>query len=263
MLPVSQPWKLFLLEPQHQTHFPTGIVNTRRTHPRVVGIEKGLEEETHNWSFLEDQTGDVRLPQWLVALDREQLSDNVTILDAELMQLARVRRELDSMTGRILFTMARCGLFRKLQFWSIGHYARERLGLSARKARELKQVEFWLFFMPWVQEAYFEGKLGMSKLRQLIRMPGGDDRAWLERAQSVTARRLEDEMRFCVLRNHLIAEGLMEPTDQEREEGLEDPPPAGLDLKRHMSSMRRPALVKSSGSPVKVRDQADLAAARF
>ena len=189
-----------------------------------------LEEETDKWSFMPAEMPVVTLPDWLAAADGE-LSDDPRVLDRELRQWNL--HELDALCGRILLTMGRLGLFHAMRFIDIGHYVVERLGMSPRKARELKRLERLLFELPRIQKAYFAGELGYVKVRLLVRVASElTEAAWLERARRVTVRRLEDEVRYVEARGALREARLIEPSEREREHGIGHyvPPPEGFDV---------------------------------
>jgi len=191
-----------------------------------------LEQETERWSFLPAEPPAIELPAGLAASDGE-LSDDPRVLDEELRE-AKLRG-VDALSGRILLTMSRVGLFQAMRFVDVGHYAVERLGLSPRKARELKRIERLLFDLPLLQQAYFAGELGDAKIRLLVRVATERTEAlWLERARCVTVRRLDDEVRWAEARGALREAGLIEPTPRERELGIGqlEPPPEGFDVRR-------------------------------
>ena len=63
--------------------------------------------------------------------------------------------------------------------------------------------------------------------------------AWLERAQRVTVRRLDDEVRWAEARQALREAHLVESTPEERKLGLCAmlPPPEGMDLRRDAEAL--------------------------
>ena len=88
-----------------------------------------------------------------------------------------------------------------LGFPSAAAYARERLGLSPRKASALVALERKTWDAPALATAYREGTL--SWLRALAIMPVVTEEtapAWIARAQAVTVRRLVDEVEWVVER---------------------------------------------------------------
>ena len=88
-------------------------------------------------------------------------------------------------------------LHRLLGFPTAAAYVQERLGISPRKARALVALDRKSNEIPALAGAYREGKV--SWLRALAIMPVIGERtaaAWIERARSVTVRRLVDEVEW-------------------------------------------------------------------
>jgi hypothetical protein len=84
----------------------------------------------------------------------------------------------------------------RLGFARLGDYARERLGRSASSLRDLARVDAKLRELPLVEAALVEGRITWTKSRLLARVAAPDDeRGWLERAGSLTARMLAREVR--------------------------------------------------------------------
>lgn len=174
-------------------------------------VRKGLEELTNRWDYLTWERIDFKA--LFVNWDRA-LPCDAHGLDRELRELRRLRQHLEALTGRILLTMARVGLFKPLYFTDIGHYAMERLGLGSSTAAELKSVERWLFEMPTVARAYYRGELGLSKVKELVKVaPGPHEAAWLKRARAVTVRRLADDVRYARQMQALYEADLIERPD--------------------------------------------------
>jgi len=205
-----------------------------------------LEKETERWSFLEAQLPAVEFADRFAGSD-EELSNDIKVLDREIRESGL--RHLDALSGRILLTMGRLGLFTKMWFSDLGHYATERPGLSPRKARELKFLERRLFDLPLLQEACFSGELGQAKLRVVVRVADVQTEAlWLERAKKVTVRRLEQEVRFADKRRCLLEDGLIAVTPEDRVYGICKPlpPPEGTDI--HRETEKLAAVVRNIGA---------------
>ena len=100
--------------------------------------EQNVEECFKRWAYLDaDDKGRPGLPAWFEAYNGD-LSNDPFVLDKELVTLESARRELDGMSGHMLLTMSRIGLFRPMGFLDIGHYVRERLGMAPSTARRLR-----------------------------------------------------------------------------------------------------------------------------
>src|SRR2546422_5254352 len=115
--------------------------------------------------------------------------------------LVRARQRIDWQMGRLLRTFFALRLHRLMGFPSAAAYARERLGLSPRKARALVALERKTWEAPALLAPYREGEL--SWLRALAIAPVVREEtaaAWIARAQAVTVRRLVDEVEWVVER---------------------------------------------------------------
>jgi hypothetical protein len=136
--------------------------------------------------------------------DLERLGDgasalNAFTLDRRMRTLLRAMQRIDWQMGRLLRTLFALRLHRLLGFTSPASYARERLGLSPRKARALVALERKTWEVPTLLAAYRDGEL--SWLRALSIMPVADAHtapAWIARAKAVTIRRLVDEVEWVV-----------------------------------------------------------------
>src|SRR5438445_9965983 len=126
---------------------------------------------------------------------------NAFALDQRMRTLVRARQRIDWQMGRLLRTFFALRLHRLMGFPSAAAYARERLGLSPRKARALVALERKTWEAPALLAAYREGQL--SWLRALMLLPVLSEEnapAWIGRAQAVTVRRLVDEVEWVVER---------------------------------------------------------------
>lgn len=80
---------------------------------------------------------------------------------------------------------------------STAHYAEAHLGLEQRRARELIAVGRKLLELTEIDAAFCAGELGWSKLLALVRVAVPEhEQAWLERAQGLTVRQLQLEVRL-------------------------------------------------------------------
>jgi hypothetical protein len=158
-------------------------------------IKKGCEEATGKWAFLPREIGEIALPAELSGLDGELAADPYR-LDQELVLLARLRRGLEAMAGRMLLTLGRLRLYRAMEFLGQGHYAEERLGLGPRTARDLRNIEYAIWWLPKLREAWETGEIGIAKMRLLIRVAREEtDGFWLERARALTVKLLDAEVK--------------------------------------------------------------------
>jgi len=80
---------------------------------------------------------------------------------------------------------------------SVVNYAVSRFGISRREARELFKAGMALADLPDIDEAFREGQLCWSKVRELVKVAVAQhDAAWLQHAQSVRIDELALEVRL-------------------------------------------------------------------
>jgi hypothetical protein len=118
-------------------------------------------------------------------------------LDARLQVVIRLHRQIAWQTGRLLRLFADLRLPPALGFTSLAGYARERLGISPRKAQSLIAIERRTWHAPAFATAYRAGTLSWS--RALTLLPVLNDThaaAWVARAGLITVRRLADEVEW-------------------------------------------------------------------
>src|SRR5207244_7693029 len=130
-------------------------------------------------------------------------------------------QRIDWQMGRLLRIFLDRRLFRLMLFPTAARYLRERLGISARKARALVALERKTWQAPGLAEAYREGDLSWVRAQTILPVVTEETgAAWIERARSVTVRRLADEVDWA-----LVARDGMDPIP---------PPPMGASLERQM-----------------------------
>jgi hypothetical protein len=115
---------------------------------------------------------------------------------------------------------------------NLAQYARERLGISASRARSLARVARRLGQFPILQEAWSRGIVSTDKVLILLPLLGNGpidaklEERWSEHAQHTTIRRLRDEVRELLRRSI---------PDRRRA----DAPPAPMPDDEWLSSLRR------------------------
>jgi hypothetical protein len=132
-------------------------------------------------------------------------------LDRRLCRAAALERGWLARVGALLLTFADLGGPRALGFRSLDGYARERLAMSARKARVLLRLERACRLAPVLGEAWHSGRITVSEAQALVPLllaPGSEPfhAAWIKRAGAVTVRRLEDDV------EHALASGTLDPS---------------------------------------------------
>ncbi len=141
--------------------------------------EAHLEAETEGWWMLRRPVP-VRVPEEGL----EEL-ETARAIDGWVRGLAELRASWDDVVGNLARGVQASGLFRVLGFASLGHYARERLGLSARAVEQRAALEKRLWEVPALREAK-EAGLSYEQLRLLSRLPDGEIAAWIPRARELT-----------------------------------------------------------------------------
>jgi hypothetical protein len=133
-------------------------------------------------------------------------------LDERLCRAAALERGLLARLGPLLLAFTELRGPRALGFRSLDAYARERLGMSARKARALIRRERACRRAPALSEAWHAGILTVSQAQALVPLvlAAGSEpfpAAWIARAGEVTVRRLEDDV------DHALARGAFDPAE--------------------------------------------------
>jgi hypothetical protein len=154
-------------------------------------------------------------------------------LDARLRRAVALEQRLDAQIGPLLLSVARARLYRACGCPSLGSFARERLGISPRKAEALLRLERAGQVCPALREAYRSGRLSWVRAQLLVPIAALDHsepwrRAWVAHAERVTVRRLDDDVARALATGRLDPE---EAGDGAEESRTEDPqtgaPPTG------------------------------------
>jgi hypothetical protein len=118
-------------------------------------------------------------------------------LDARLVEAMRELRAIEPRIGRLLRIVVDQRSYRTFGFPSLDDYVRERLGLSARKVWALLAIEKATHRSGEFGDAYRDGRL--SWVRAVTLLPVVERThaaAWVARAETVTVRRLSDEVEW-------------------------------------------------------------------
>ncbi|MDQ7825922.1 MAG: HNH endonuclease signature motif containing protein [Candidatus Eremiobacteraeota bacterium] len=168
-------------------------------------VHKDLEEVSHLWEFLPWKAVAVELPTEFQAPahHRPDADTAVGVPDgsqvgfpaadpfetvARLRKMAALRHSLSFYQGRLLRTLNNFGLYRDMLFLSLGHYTRERLGMSRSTAYSLIKSERSYLEYPDMLDLVQAGKLTPEQARHLARVFIEGTRvqgAWLSYAQQV------------------------------------------------------------------------------
>jgi hypothetical protein len=131
-------------------------------------------------------------------------------LDARLRRAVRLEQRLCAEMAPLLLELARSRGYRAHGCPSLGVFARERLGISPRKAEALLRLERACLISPPLREAWRTGRLSWRQAHVLVPLLAREGSgpwhvAWVARAQRVTVRRLEDEV------ERAIVSGVLDP----------------------------------------------------
>ncbi|HEX9052818.1 MAG TPA: HNH endonuclease signature motif containing protein, partial [Anaeromyxobacter sp.] len=169
----------------------------------LEGAKAALEEELDRWGFLEPVEA-VPAPLWPgpgggdAGDDRPDGDPHATdplLLDARLRELAAMRARWDVLLGHLAMLLKTLGLWRDAGFASLGHYAEERLGLSARALEQRAALAKRSYELPGLREAMADGRLPYEKARLVARAADEDTvGTWIARAQRTTALDLRREL---------------------------------------------------------------------
>jgi len=134
-----------------------------------------------------------------------------------------VQARLDAVRGRLLRIMQDRMLAERMWFASLGQYARERAGLTAREADDLIRLDRELSDLPITFKMYAAGRLGRCKaweVAKAVRLWGTSqtERAWVRYALTHSRRLLEAAVEAAVL---------LKQADPNRWRGSKGLPPSG------------------------------------
>lgn len=118
-------------------------------------------------------------------------------LDRELVQLATNRQRQEAALSEHLLLVAKEQAYRRFGHGSLEDYARDRFGISPRRLYYLLSLRRTILRLPRIAAAFLAGKLTLKKLLLLGKVADRfSEIPWIDRARSVTLRRLEDEIAF-------------------------------------------------------------------
>jgi len=120
---------------------------------------------------------------------------NPFALDARLVAAMEAIRKSEPDMGRLLRVVIDHHFYRSLGFASFDAYARERLGISTRKAWALAKLDRATSRSDDFARAYANGTLSWARALTLLPvLDRANAEAWVARADAVTVRRLADEV---------------------------------------------------------------------
>ncbi len=150
-------------------------------------LEKALEIESNGWDWLEE-VEPVPPPE----LPRME----PRALDARLKALVARRDDWDGIFGILARLFARKRLAAELGFANLGHYAKERLGMSRRALEQRVWLERRMEELPQLRHALAQGEVTYEKARLLAGVADFDSvNAWIRRTEGMTCAELERAVR--------------------------------------------------------------------
>jgi hypothetical protein len=118
-------------------------------------------------------------------------------LEARLSEAMRVLRTTEPRIGRLLRVVVDQRIYKFFAYPTVDDYVRDRLGIGTRKAWELLKIEKATLRSSDFDRAYREGRLSWVRAAALLPvLDRTTAAAWIARAQSVTVRRLRDEVEW-------------------------------------------------------------------
>jgi hypothetical protein len=183
----------------------------------------------------------IELPPALRALVEGLAEADAFELEARLRRAVAQEQRLEAELGEHLLRVAEGRLHFAAGLRSLEHYARERLGISPRRARAILRLARTQRRWPALHAAWASGRLSAAKARALIPLLAGAEPAevlrWIEHAERATLRRLEDDLERREIGAHAAAapttdavaaapagrHGRAQPSDSGAKEGLRDP----------------------------------------
>lgn len=117
--------------------------------------------------------------------------DRVEAIDRRLASLGRGLGAMRLSLGEGLARLEACGGVKALGFPTLGSYAREVLGMTARQAADARALARRLASLPATRSALVGARLSWSKVELIARVASpGDEADWIARADAMTVRQL-------------------------------------------------------------------------
>ena len=146
-------------------------------------LEKALEFESNAWDWLEP----------VEPLAAPQMSElGAQALDARLKELVEQRRHWDEAFGVAARGFAKKRMATWLGFANLGHYLKERLGMSRRGFEQRVWLEKRMEALPQLRHALERGEVSYEKARLVAGVADFDSvNRWIRRAAGMTCVELE------------------------------------------------------------------------
>jgi len=146
--------------------------------------------------------------RFLAALGEDLGAADAFELDRRLRRAVALERATLCRMAPLLAEVADAKAYREIGLSSLDAYARERLGISPRKAHALLRLERACRRSPVLRQAWAKGVVSWSQAQLLVAVVTPPDserwhRAWIERASGVSVRRFEDDVDDALARGEL------------------------------------------------------------
>jgi hypothetical protein len=162
---------------------PEGVAGPAEEGIPPEDLEKALEIESDGWSWLE-AVEPVAAPELWEMEPRA--------LGRRLKDLVAKRSEWDEAFGVLARGFVTLRYARKLGFANLGHYLKERLGMSRRAVEQRVWLEKRMEALPQLRHALELGEVSYEKARLLAGVADFDSvNGWIRRAERMTCVELE------------------------------------------------------------------------
>jgi hypothetical protein len=164
------------------------------------------------------------LPSFLAPLLENLEAIDAIELDTRLRRVLQIEQRLLAEMAALLLEVARSRAYRWRGFPNLAAFARERLGMSPRKAQALLRLERAGDLCAELRAAFRSGELSWVKAHALAPILDLDHSqrwraAWVAHATAVTVRRLEDDVERAIATDQLDPSSLSNSNSEEVQTG--------------------------------------------
>ncbi len=161
--------------------------------------------------------GPPQLPAFLIPLVEGLESADAVELDARLRRVLRIEQRWLAEIAPLLLEVARARSYRFHGCSSLAVFARERLGMSPRKAHALLRLERACARSPELRAAFSSGRLSWVQAHALIPVLALEHAdpwraAWVAHAEAISVRRLEEDVERALVTGELEVQTGAHPT---------------------------------------------------
>jgi hypothetical protein len=165
----------------------------------------------------------LQLPSFLAPFVKGLECVDAIELDARLRRALRIEQRWLAEIGPLLLEVARSRSYRLHGCSNLAVFARERLGMSPRKAQALLRLERACAQSPELRAAFSSGRLSWVQAHALIPVLALEHSepwraAWAGHAEAISARRLEEDVERALVTGELAVQTGAHPTVGKSEE---------------------------------------------